>query len=177
MTDRYPDEVEAWHEAIGRLRGVRDVCSGIQSVWGIKGEHLSLVDFGQLPHAAYRRTDGGLENETLVQTEFRLLPKPYSWRSLEFLAWWVRDQARGGELIQLRPFGLPPIAGFNVQLGGTLRFHIDIFRLGGSEGETAEVHLPKIREYADDLVQSIDLYEPTLLEKGQARITRRRGGK
>lgn len=116
MTDRYPDQIEAWHAAIARLQGVRDVCSGIQSVWGIKGEHLSSFDFGELPHAVYRRTDGGLENETLIQTEFRLVPKSYSWRTLEFVAWWVRDQARGGELIQLRPFGLPPVAGVDVQL-------------------------------------------------------------
>ena len=30
------------------------------------------------------------------------------WLTLEFLAWWVRDQSRGGELIQMRPVALPP---------------------------------------------------------------------
>ena len=47
--------------------------------------------------------------------------------SLEFLSWFIRDQARSGKLIQLRTFALPPMTPKGLQLGQTLTFHIDYF--------------------------------------------------
>ena len=46
------------------------------------------------------------------------------WKALEFLSWWVRDHARGGDSIQLRALALPPIP---EQFGKTLTFTIDYF--------------------------------------------------
>ncbi|MDG0876191.1 hypothetical protein L5D93_28780 [Paenibacillus thiaminolyticus] len=43
-------------------------------------------------------------------------------QSLEFLAWFVRDCARGGKKIQLRPFALPPETPYARQLGTTLNY-------------------------------------------------------
>ncbi|CAH8711242.1 hypothetical protein M5W83_14540 [Paenibacillus thiaminolyticus] len=52
--------------------------------------------------------EGGLENEVLIQFEFAIDQSVEGLQSLEFLAWFVRDYARGGKKIQLRPFALPP---------------------------------------------------------------------
>src|SRR4051794_37795562 len=123
----YPPALERLHRALAGLPGVSDVCSGIESLEGLTGDDLRFPVFAHVPHGALRRTNGGLAGEALVQVEFRIGPSPVGWRSLEFVAWFVRDQARGGKSIQLRPFALPPMAGDQVQLGHTLKWHIDLF--------------------------------------------------
>jgi len=127
MDQEYPPQVQAFLDALACLPGVTSVSAGIESLDGLSVENLSLVDLGHLPHAALRRTNGGLDNEALVQFAFRLEPSAAGWRSLEFLAWAVRDMARTGNMVQLCPFALPPKAGPIVQLGQSLRFHIDLF--------------------------------------------------
>jgi hypothetical protein len=123
----YPPALERLHAALASLPGVTDVCSGIESLQGLAGDDLRFPDFAHVPHGALRRTNGGLAGEALIQVEFRIAASAVGWRSLEFIAWFVRDQARGGEFIQLRPFALPPVVGDHVQLGGTLKWHIDLF--------------------------------------------------
>jgi hypothetical protein len=89
-----------------------------------------------------------------------LQPSLEGWRSLEFISWWVRDQARGGTNIQLRPFALPPIAGKNLQLGQTLRFHIDLFGL--AKGDDLTPVLTAVQKLADDLKDTMKMYESVL---------------
>ncbi len=127
MDQEYPPQVQAFLDALACLPGVTSVSASIESLDGLRVEHLSLVDLGHLPHASLRRTNGGLDNEALVQFAFRLEPSAAGWRSLEFLAWVVRDMARSGEIVHLSPFALPPKAGPLIQLGQSLRFHIDLF--------------------------------------------------
>ena len=79
------------------------------------------------PIGALRRTLGGLEGEALVQFEFCMSAEPVSWRTIEFIAWFIRDQSRSGLAIQLRPYALPPEAAGQVQLGNSLRWQIDLF--------------------------------------------------
>jgi hypothetical protein len=94
--------------------------------------------------------------EALIQFEFRLAQTPAGWRSLEFLAWFVRDQARSGAFIQLRPFALPPMVGDNVQLGSPLRWHIDLFC--PDTGEDLAPQLTKVAGIAEGLELAVRLY-------------------
>lgn len=164
MSEEFPPEVTKLHDALQRLAGVYDARSGIQCVHGVTADQLSLFCYAQLPHGAMRRTDGALPDEVQVQIEFRIQPSPAGLRSLEFLAWWVRDSARGGLPVQLRPFALPPTVESRVQLGDTLRFHIDYFFKHPSR-EIAVV-LSAINEWADDLNKTIEIYEFSLHERG-----------
>jgi hypothetical protein len=152
----YPPALERLHRALVSLSGVSDVCSGIESLHGLTGDDLCFPDFAHVPHGALRRTNGGLAGEALIQVEFRLELSPVGWRSLEFIAWFVRDQARGGGLIQLRPFALPPMVGDQVQLGGTLKWHIDLFCPGA--GEDLSPQFAKIDGIASDLELAVGLY-------------------
>jgi hypothetical protein len=161
----YPSEIDALHRALSSLAGVSDVCSGIDNLQVIVATDLSFPDYRHLPHAALLRTGGGLESEALIQFEFRLEPSEAGWHSLEFLAWFVRDRARGGQAIQLRPFALPPVAGELVQLGSSLRFHLDVFCAG--VGEDLGPQFQHIQKLADGLVLAIDLYERMLQRRGQ----------
>lgn len=142
----YPEQVQLLHAALESIPGVHDVSSTIQSLQGLTSRDLEQVAFADLPHATLRRTRGGLKGEVLVQIEFRITPSPRGWSALEFLAWFIRDQARGGVSVQLRPHALPPVAGRGKQRTSTLRFVIDMFFISRS-GDLAPV-LVKIAETA-----------------------------
>jgi hypothetical protein len=159
-----PPQVVAFQDALSRLPDAYDVASTVQCLWGVTPEALSFFDFGHLPHAAIRWAGGGQQDQTLAQFEFWLRPSSAGWRSLEFISWWVRDQARGGTNIQLRPFGLPPIAGKTVQLGHTLRFHIDLFCV--AKGDDLSPVLALVQKLADDLVDTMRMYQNVLFEEG-----------
>jgi len=107
-----------------------------------------------------RRTSGGLDQEALIQFEFYVKPTPQGWRTLEFIAWFVRDQGRGGRQIQLRPYALPPQVGQNIQLGHTLRWHIDLFC--PNSGADLSPELAQIHEIATTLSAAVDIYGPLL---------------
>jgi hypothetical protein len=160
----YPPEMEVLHHTLSALPGIHGVCSGIDNLEGVSAVELGSPALAHLPHGALRRTDGGLESEVLIQVEFRLESSPPGWRSLEFLAWFVRDRARGDQAIQLRPFALPPVAGDQVQLGDTLRFHLDIFC--PKVDEDLAPTLARVRELADGLKLAIELYDRMLREHG-----------
>jgi hypothetical protein len=67
---------------------------------------LSLPgEFGDLPHAAIRRTPGGLQGEFLITAELLFTQDYTGWIALEFLAWWVRDLSRSGHIVQMRTAG------------------------------------------------------------------------
>ncbi|WP_192935950.1 hypothetical protein [Clostridium beijerinckii] len=59
--------------------------------------------------------------------QFELDNSIESLHSLEFITWFVRDNAREGVKIQLRPYALVPVTPHGRQFGKTLRFHIDLF--------------------------------------------------
>ena len=160
----YPPELERLHRALASLPGVSDVCSGIESLEGLTGDDLRFPNFAHVPHGALRRTNGGLPGEALIQIEFRLAPSSVAWRSLEFIAWFVKDQARSGVFIQLRPFALPPMFGEEVQLGGTLKWHIDLFC--PDTGEDLSPQLAKIDRIASGLERAVRLYGHLLGEPG-----------
>jgi hypothetical protein len=160
MSEEYPIEISNFHALLLTLPGVADVSSGIESLAGLTADDLGLIDFAHLPHAALRRTNGGLPGEVFVQVEFFLEPSPGAWRTLEFIAWFVRDQARGGELVQLRPFGLPPTAAGKIQLGNTLRFHLDLF-FPNSTGQPEPI-LAKVGQIGQSLKAAIEIYRSVI---------------
>ncbi len=164
MAAEYPPEVARFHEALQSLAGVSDACSAIQCVDGVSSEQLALACFSELPHGAMLRTGGALPNEIQVQVEFRIEPSSSGWRSLEFISWWIRDIARSGLAIQLRPFALPPTVDVRVQLGHSLRFHIDYFFT--HESRAIDPVIAAMAELAGNLRQTIDLYELSLRERG-----------
>ena len=115
----YPIEIEQFQQTLTSLKGIENVSSGIDNLEEVKAENLSAVEFSHLPLAALLRTNGGLENEILLQFEFTIDKTTESLISLEFLSWFIRDQSRGGIKLQLRPFALPPQIGEKRQLGQT----------------------------------------------------------
>lgn len=157
----YPLELEFLHTTLTRLPGVHEVCSGIDSLHHLVAADLGFADFRHLPHGALRRTGGGFDSEALIQVEFKIEQTPLGWRSLEFIAWFVRDQARGGVSMQLRPFALPPQIGELVQLGHTLRWHIDLFCSNVTEDLAPQ--LSQVQEIANGLRLAIEIYGHLLL--------------
>jgi len=118
---------------------------------------LSLVPFGDLPHAAIRRTNGGLPTEALGQVFITFSPTVESWRTLEFVSWQVRDWSRAGRCcIQIRTRGLPPVIGEQIQLGSSLRVIIEFF-VSGLDTDPERM-LREMDEFATDLQQSLRLY-------------------
>jgi hypothetical protein len=129
MPEELPVEVEAIHQAIRRLSGVREVTTGLKWLTDFEPDSYSLPgELGDLPHALLRRTNGGLADEALATTAISILRDEAGWLTLEFLAWWVRDLSRSGDQVQMRVLALPPKA-FEIQFGRTLKFTIDHFAI------------------------------------------------
>lgn len=152
----YPIAIENFHNTLLRLQGITEIESGVENLEPIDSEMLGLSAYAHLPHAALLRTKGGLENEVLIQFEFFIDNSIESLHSLEFIAWFVRDRARGGTKIQLRPFALPPETPYGRQLGTTLRFHIDLF-VDGIE-ETLDPAFDVVNDIKKSLNTAIELY-------------------
>jgi len=114
---------------------------------------------------AIRRTNGGLKDESLVTLHLRFKQNHSGWVALEFLAWWVRDLSRSGELVQMRAVALPPKA-FGTQLGRTLQCVIELFAVasGGDRGPVLE----KIGKLADSLTDNLNDYEKEIANPTQA---------
>ena len=156
---KLPKEVAAFHAALERLGAVSEVSTGLKALVDFQPETYSLpAEFGDLPHALLRRTEGGLKDEAWANTEFCLSRDEAGWLTLEFLAWWVRDLSRGGEQIQMRPMALPPV-GYEVQLGRTLKFIIDHFVICPDGPADA---LALMKERAESLNSSINIYAEAL---------------
>ncbi|MFH6991992.1 hypothetical protein [Flavobacterium sp. FlaQc-48] len=153
----YPEEIDLFQKTIGSLKGIENVSSGIDNLEGIKGSDLGDVSLSHLPLATLLRTDGGLKDEVMLQFEFTLDKSSGSLISLEFLSWFFRDQARGGVLIQLRPFALPPKTADRFQIGETLKFHIDYFIEDAPE--SLQPILDKVLSLNKSLEMFIKLYE------------------
>lgn len=153
----YPEEIDLFQKTIGSLKGIENVSSGIDNLEGIKGSDLGDVSLSHLPLATLLRTDGGLKDEVMLQFEFTLDKSSESLISLEFLSWFFRDQARGGELLQLRSFSLPPKIGDRFQIGETLKFHIDYFIEDAPE--SLQPILDKVLNLNKALELFIKLYE------------------
>jgi hypothetical protein len=150
----YPPQVEASHEAMRRLVAVGEVTAGPGDLAKPGPETCSFpVEFGDLPHALLRRTEGGPTEERWANTEFGLSRDEAGWLTLEFLAWWVRDLSRAGEQFPMRPLALPPET-YEVQFGRTLEFIIDRFiHCPGGELTPA---LERLQDPAESLNTSSD---------------------
>ena len=153
----YPKEIDLFQKTIGSLKGIENVSSGIDNLEGIKGSDLGDVSLSHLPLATLLRTDGGLKDEVMLQFEFTLDKSSESLVSLEFLSWFFRDQARSGELLQLRSFALPPKVLDRFQIGETLKFHIDYFIEDAPE--SLQPILDKVLNLNKALELFIKLYE------------------
>lgn len=156
----YPPQVETLHAALRRLIAVGRIATGLKKLAQYEPRAYSLPgEFGDLPHALLRRTDGGLADEMWAHTEFELSRDERGWLTLEFLAWWVRDLSRAGHQIQLRPMALPPRA-YEVQFGRTLKFIID--HLVVCPGDDIIPMLDELQDRGASLSSSIDDYAEVL---------------
>jgi hypothetical protein len=154
--DGLSSQIERLNRVLRTLPGVEEFDADHTPLEDFDLALLSLVDFGDLPHAAIRRTNGGLPGEALGQVFVRLSPTLDSWRTLEFISWQVRDWSRAGRNIQMRPRALPPVAGERIQLGSTLSVIIDFFVTGlDSDPESL---LREIEDFAEALEFSLRLY-------------------
>lgn len=152
-----PPQVQCLVDAISALPGVAACFCGPKPLAGIEPSHLSLPgEFGDLPQVAILRTNGGRENEVMIQTEVILDRSPEAWLSLEFLAWWVRDWGRSGHEIQMRPMALPPKA-YEIQLGRTLKFFIECFVI--EEGDSYEKTLQVAGEMGASIGENYEDYK------------------
>ncbi len=152
-----PPQVQALVDAISALPGVAACFCGPKPLAEIETSDLSLPgEFGDLPQAAIIRTNGGRENEVIIQTEVIFDRSLNAWLSIEFLAWWVRDWGRSGHEIQMRPMALPPQA-YEIQLGRTLKFFIEYFVIedGNSYDKTLEI----IGKMGEDITSNFELYK------------------
>jgi hypothetical protein len=153
----YPIDIEKFHNTIFSLKGITSIESGINDLEPLDSELLKLHEYSHLPQATLLRTNGGLKNEVLVQFEFTLDNSIESLNSLEFIAWFINDNARSGVKIQLRPSALVPVTPYGRQLGRTLKFHIDLFV--DAVEETLEPVFKVISELNKSLSLFINLYD------------------
>lgn len=146
MVDDYPKQVKCFHDALYRFRGVIEVNTGLKPLDKISlGGYKLPGKMGDLPHALLHRTQGGLTNEAWANTDVILSYDRAGWLTLEFLAWWVREQSRSGEQIQMRPQALSPVAGEDIQLGHTLKFVVDHFCILSNNSSEAMLSLLAVR--------------------------------
>jgi len=102
-----PAQVQGLTDSISALPGVAGCFRHPKPLMKVLLSHFSFPgEFGDLPQVAIRRTNGGLKNEVMIQTEIIFDRSAEAWISLEFLAWWVRDWARSGHQIQMRLLAL-----------------------------------------------------------------------
>jgi len=154
---RYPIVIEEFHNMILKLRGITGIESGVENLEPIDVDMLGYSACAHLPHATLLRTGGGLKQEVLIQFEIDFDYSLESLQSLEFLAWFVRDCARGGTKVQLRPFALPPETPLGRQLGTTLKWHMDLF-IDGID-ESLEPAFETVRRLQHSLQTVIRLYD------------------
>lgn len=151
-----PAQVQFLVDAVSTLPGVVGCFCRPKGLAQFKPEHLSLPgEFGDLPQAVIRRTNGGREDEVMLQTEVILDRSAAAWLSIEFLAWWVRDWGRSGHDIQLRPMALPPKA-FEIQLGRTLKFFIEYFVI--EDGDSYDKTLAIAAEMGESITRNYEDY-------------------
>ncbi|WP_334071437.1 MULTISPECIES: hypothetical protein [Paenibacillus] len=153
----YPNEIQDFHQTIMKLKGITEIESGVDNLAAVDAEVLRFPPFAHLPHAALLRTGGGMENEVLIQFEIGIEYSVEGLEAIEFLAWFVRDAARGGTKIQMRPFALPPDSPLGRQLGTSLKFHIELF-VDGIE-DTLEPAYKVIQRLNQTLETAIGLYD------------------
>lgn len=156
MSD-YPKDISNFLATVMRVSGIKVIESSVENLEPIDNELLKLSQYAHLPHATLYRTNGGLENEVLIQFQFSIDKSIDGLDALEFISWFIRDSARGGNKIQLRPFALPPETSLGRQLGTTLSFHIDIFI--DNVQDSLEPVFMKIREIDHTLNLAIQLYQ------------------
>jgi hypothetical protein len=155
-----PPQVEKLYAAFHRLIAIQEITAGLKNLAEYQPQVYSFPgEFGDLPHALLRRTSGGLPDEMWANIEFELTRDEAGWLTLEFLAWFVRDHSRSGDQIQLRPMALPPKA-YEIQLGRTLKFIIDLFVV--CPGDGIEPMLDELESLAKSLSGNIDDYADIL---------------
>lgn len=154
---QYPIAIEQFHQTLLQLKGITEVESGVENLEPIDSEMLGYSACAHMPHAALLRTGGGLQQEVLIQFELVTDYSTESFLSLEFLAWFIRDCARGGTKVQLRPFALPPETPLGRQLGTTLKWHIDLF-VDGIE-ESLDPAFEIVGQMNQSLQTAIELYK------------------
>jgi hypothetical protein len=152
-----PPEIQALIALLLSLPGIEDAEAKHTPLEEFDTAQLSLVSFGDLPHAVLLRTNGGLRGEALGQIFFDLKPELKSWRTLEFLSWQVRDCSRTGKRIQIRSRGLPPYIGDRIQLGTTLRFILEFF-VDGLDDNPQRL-LSEIADFTKSLQTSLSAYQ------------------
>ena len=152
-----PPQVQKLVGAISALPGVAGCFCGPKPLAGIEPSNLSLPgEFGDLPQAIIMRSNGGRENEVMIQTEVILDRTAEAWLTIEFLAWWVRDWGRSGHEIQMRPMALPPKA-FEIQLGRTLKFFIEYFVI--EDGDSYDKTLAVAAEMGESIGECFEQYQ------------------
>lgn len=158
--DDLPAPVQRLYDVFDALPGVAEVELTLQPLDELSDEILDLPgESGDLPHLLLRRGPGvGQPGEQLVSLGLTFTADAEGWVALEFLAWWVRDESRGGQPVQMRPLALPPV-GYGLQLGRTLHFVIE-WLLPHTDG--SDVIPDTIDQAAESLAEAIEQYQAAI---------------
>ena len=159
MSD-FPPPIQAFMDAVRQVGGIDSIEPHKWYLPELPVEHFSLPQFADLPLGVLRRPCGIAAHEVLVAFKFWPQRTEQGWRAVEFLSWWVRDNARGGHAMQMRSLALPPEAAGQIQLGSTLSFVIELFV--NIEDENMEQLLQIVGQYAEDLTRAARLYAGAL---------------
>jgi len=156
-----PEQVIALESAFRSVPGISE--ASVEKHYYSKEDLIKLeeLNFGgkyaDLPIAMLKRSEGNPQNEVLIVVEFRIEMKEQGLKALEFLSWWVRDQSRSGENLQIRTIGLPPMAGDKIQLGNTLRFWFEAYIV--TESEDIKLVLAEMGKLANSINENLKFYE------------------
>jgi hypothetical protein len=153
IAQNLPREVTQLVTAMKAIRGITGAELNKTYLPDIKVSDLSLPGaYADLPIAILRRSQGALAGELLLSVNFQIERNEAGLKALEFLSWWVRDQSRGGENMQIRSIALPPVIGNTTQLGKTLRFTIEWFYIDTSQD------MQKVLNNISEKAKSIEFY-------------------
>ncbi|WP_105176726.1 hypothetical protein [Clostridium cagae] len=154
---KYPIDVKNFQDTIYNIVGIDSIESGVCDLEGVDSNLVLTSDYAHLPIAALLRTNGGFENELLVQFRFTIDKSEDGLEALEFISWFIRDYARDKTKIQLTPFALSPQTPNGRQLGSTLRFHIDLFV--ENVHDSLDPVLKEVKQLNKTLSMAIKLYK------------------
>ncbi|BCE01194.1 hypothetical protein [Marinicellulosiphila megalodicopiae] len=154
-----PPEIIKLTDTLSSIPGVIDVEIGKLDIEEIEEDHFGLLPFAEYPLGAISRTQGGKDKELVIYMDFKITPDAKGLRALEFISWWVKDEARAGSPMQIRSVALPPIIG---QFGNTLKFTIDYFYI--DPNQDIKKLISTIGEIADDLELMIELYKDVIFK-------------
>lgn len=154
---QFPAPVQQLIDNISAIPGVYECFSCPKPLHGVAQTDLARqCELDNIPVFAASFYCDDPDEIVLLQSEIIFERSAEAWIGLEFLSWWVRDRARHGYPIQLRPSASSPETNQEVLLGRSLKFYIEVFVV--EDTNDMQKTLAMAGELADSLELNRDLY-------------------